>query len=89
MTDETSNPDPEAVAREVSYEITLSISSQLTHGQLKDLDGEGEDISEDNLIAELLGSRVTEDDSTLIELLENDGFIISKCTVNISMPEKD
>lgn len=90
MNDEISNgQDAEAVARDVHIELLLTISSHLTHGELKDMADEGEDISTDDDIAKIVGTGLEADDNNVLALLEEHGFIISKCTVNVSMPEKE
>lgn len=89
MNDEANGPDADAVARDVSIELTLSISSHLTHGELKDMADEGEDISSDDDIAKIIGTGLENDDQNVLSLLHEHGFIISKCTVNVSMPEKE
>ncbi len=90
MSDETTNgPDADAIARDVSIEVLLSISCSVTHGELKEWADEGEDISEDDHIAKLIGTQIENSDDQLMNLLEEHGFIISKCTVNVSMPEKE
>lgn len=83
----TSNLD--SPAREVEVELTLSLNFSLTHGDLKALADDGKDISEDDFIAELLGNYITEDDTYILQLIEQNGCTFSDCKVKLRLPQEE